>query len=175
MEEEVENLKVWTNPIDEFEEDGGRHPNPAQTAEMLHFINSKATEDFGVPIFLKSGPSQLITTKKKYSGVKALYKYGCGACADKARNKWWNVCMKCASAAKDPDISGLRDALNTLYDKASEIRDLDNPRLQDKAAYRERSPLKEDGKPTVESEEEFRRRNDGRNGCKRIKFCHDAT
>ena len=87
--EAVENIKVWGNPIDTFEEDSGRHPNPEQTAEILHYLDTKAKEDMGVSIFLDSGPNDLISQKKKYRGVKSLYKYGCGACADKSRNTLW--------------------------------------------------------------------------------------
>ena len=84
--EEIENIKVWDNPIVTFEEDGGRHPNPEQTAEILLFLDAKAKEDMGVSIFLGSGPNDLISQKKKYRGVKSLCKYGCGACTDKSRH-----------------------------------------------------------------------------------------
>ena len=170
IEEEVENLKVWSNPIEQFEEDDGRHPNPEQTAILLHHLNSKSTEDFGVPIFLKSGPSELMITKRKYSGVKALYKYGCGACADRARNKWWSICNNCITAAEDTDKSGLGEALEVLRTKANEIRNIENPPLQDKAEYRERSPHKTDGNT---NEEKSDGREEHQNGCKRFKFCSE--
>ena len=64
MEKEVPNLKLWTNPISSFEEDGGKHPSPGQTSKILHFLNDKASEDFGVSIFLASVPTELITTNR---------------------------------------------------------------------------------------------------------------
>ena len=174
LEEEIHNLKVWTNPICPFEEDGGMHPSPDQTSKLLHFLNAKASEDFGVSIFLASGPSELIATKRKYGGVKALYKYGCGACGDKSRNKWWNLCTTCEAAAKDPDSSGLRDAMNSLFARANEIRDLENPPLHNKAAYRERSPLRTDENATNESSHKTDEPNEEKKAYKRIKFCYEG-
>ena len=144
---EVPRLKVWDNPIDSYEEDACTHPSPSQTTTLLHHIDQKSKEDFGVSIFLKSGPNNLISTKKKYSGVQALYKYGCSACADKERNKWRSLCSKCTAAAKDFEQNGLGGALKTLQLIASDIRDMDNPPLQNAlpmAKFRDRSPLKSD-------------------------------
>lgn len=169
--EEIENIKVWDNPIDTFEEDGGRHPNPEQTAEILLYLDAKAKEDMGVSIFLGSGPNDLISQKKKYRGVKSLYKYGCGACADKSRNKWWSLCTNCSTAAKDPDTAGTRSGLRYLHSKASEIRETENPLLgagaTETPGYRERSPLRDGGGSVEECGTGELSKN------KRFKFCYD--
>ena len=163
LEEDIPNLKVWDNPVPTFGEDGGRHPTPDETNTILKFIDSKAKEDLGLSIFLKSGPNDLITNRMKYRGVKSLYKYGCGACADRSRNKWRNVCTNCASAAEEPERSGIASALTVLLAKADEIRDRESPLLPScqASSHRDRSPLRlesDDVPPDVSP--------------KRIKFCH---
>ena len=157
---------MWQNPLDSYEEDGGQHPNPKQTAELLRHMDSKSREDFKESIFLDSGPNELITTKKKYGGVRSLYKYGCGACSDKTRNWWWSLCTNCLSKAKDPDQSKIRSALTALHSLANEIREQETPLLSSKTAYRERSPLKEDGRSNEKNDGK-----DDKNGYKRFKFC----
>ena len=61
--------------------------------------------------------------------MQSLYKFGCGACGDRTRNKWWSLCLKCKDAAKDPDKNGLTTAMTLLQTKANEIRDQENPLL----------------------------------------------
>ena len=165
MEEDITNISVWPSPIQEFEEDGGRHPTPQQTSELLHYLDQKASEEFGVSLFLQSGPNELMTTKKKYGGVTALYKYGCGACPDRSRNKWWALCNNCSTAAKNAEESGLMGPLQVLMATANEIRDRESPSLPNDG-YRDRSPLKEIGDVSEENDH-------GKKGCKRFKFCND--
>ena len=170
IEELNPNIKVWSNPIQNYQENGGRHPSPEQTQQILKYIDLKAREDLGVSIFLKSGENDLIVTKKKYGGVKSLYKYGCGACAEKDRNKWWLLCSTCSGKAKAPDENQLSRALHTLYDKARDIRDRENPVLpQDHTKiYRDRSPLKNNEGSNNGNEE-----NDGISPAKRIRLFDD--
>ena len=159
IEENNANIKVWPNPIQTYQENGGRHPSPEQTQQILKYIDLKAREDLGVSIFLKSGENDLVVSKKKYGGVKSLYKYGCGACPDKGRNKWWLLCSTCTGKARAPDENHLSKALHILYEKARAIRDTENPVLtnQDQTKdYRERSPLKNNDCPNNESEEKDR-------------------
>ena len=168
LDEEIPNLKVWANPLEAFDEDAGRHPNPEQTNSILNFLDQKAKEDLGVSIFLESGPNDLITTKRKYRGVKALYKYGCGACSDKSRNKWWSICTNCSTAAGVPDAD-VQLALNILLAKADEIRERDTPPLTSasKSSYRDRSPMKEgDSSSNVEYDNVAPK--------KRVKFCNNV-
>ena len=162
LEEEIPTLKVWENPVKAFSEDGGRHPTPEQTNTILNFIDSKAKEDLGLSIFLGSGPNELITNRTKYRGVKSLYKYGCGACADRSRNKWRNVCTNCTSAAEEPEKSGISTALKILQARADEIRDRELPPLSSaqSSSHRERSPLKSSCDVITNG------------SSKRIKFCH---
>ena len=145
LDDEIPNLKVWSNPIESFGEDAGRHPDPDQTSEILNFLDEKAKQDLGTSIFLDSGPNELITTKKKYKGVRALYKYGCAACADKSRNKWWTICTDCSSAAQNPDAD-IQSALGILHQKADEIRDREAPLLSSASTttYRDRSPIRDE-------------------------------
>ena len=179
MEEDLPNLKVWPNPIDKYEEDDGRHPSPEQTAQLLHYMDKKAQEDLGVTIFLPSGANDFITTRKKYGGVRSLYKYGCGACADRSRNKWWGLCTFCTECAMAPDENGLIYALQQFNKMAQEIQDRENPllaNLQDLAyglhssaleqSVRERSPLK-DHQSSASTEP----KNDA---TKKIKFFHES-
>ena len=159
IEENNPNIKVWPNPIQTYQENGGRHPSPEQTQQILKYIDLKAREDLGVSIFLKSGENDLVVSKKKYGGVKSLYKYGCGACPDKGRNKWWLLCSTCSGKARAPDENHLSKALHILYEKARAIRDTENPVLtnQDQTKdYRERSPLKNNDCPNNENEEKDR-------------------
>ena len=99
----------------------------------------------------------MILQAKKYSGVKSLYKYGCGACSDKTRNKWWGLCTLCQERAQAPKDNGLLYGLQLINDLAQDIQDQENPSLQNdsnRAGYgqhpttpdgsiRERSPLKD--------------------------------
>ena len=169
LAEELPNLKVWQNPLVRYEEDGGRHPSPQQTGELLKHIDLKAKEDFKESIFLESGPNELITTKNKYRGVRSLYKYGCAACSDKSRNYWWCLCSTCTARAKDPDECKIRSALTALHSIANEIREKETPILPSKTTYREHSPLRN---------ERSNRESDGKDdkcGCKRFKFCYDGN
>ena len=63
--------------------------------EILHCIDAKVKELFGAPYILPSATDEILVSKKKYAGVSPLYKYGCGACDDKSRNKWFSVCHAC--------------------------------------------------------------------------------
>ena len=168
LDEEIPNLKVWTNPLESFEEDAGRHPNPEQTGAILNFLDQKAKEDLGVSIFLESGPNELMATKRKYKGVRALYKYGCAACSDKSRNKWWTICSNCFAAADNPD-SDIQSALKILHAKAAVIRDRETPPLTSASSgYRDRSPIREED-PSSNGEYV--------NACpkKRVKFYNNAV
>ena len=139
LDEYLPNLRVWENPIQMYEEDDGRHPSPEQTSELLHFIDKKAQEDMGVSIFLPSGPNDYIITRRKYSGVRSLYKYGCGACSDRERNKWWGLCMRCVDHAKAPADNGLAYALKVFNDTLKQKQDIENPSLGENLAYGQQS------------------------------------
>ena len=175
LDEYLPNLRVWENPIQMYEEDDGRHPSPEQTSELLHFIDKKAQEDMGVSIFLPSGPNDYIITRRKYSGVRSLYKYGCGACSDRERNKWWGLCMRCVDHAKAPADNGLAYALEVFNDTLKQIQDIENPSLGEKSAYgqqsnstshvRERSPLRENSSDDIITV---------KNGVKKVKFFNES-
>ena len=168
------NVKIWPNPITQYEEDGGSHPSPEQTVELLHYIDQMTKKDMGVTIFLPSGPNEYMTSQKKYSGVKSLYKYGCAACSDKNQNKWWGLCTNCTEQALLPEKHDLAYAVQVFNETVRSVHDRENPPLQNSPAYgehsgsssiRDRSPLK-DSTPDVST--------GSGNAVKKIKFFNDS-
>ena len=71
----------------------------------------------------------LIALPNKYLLVNSLYKYGCGACGRKDKNKWFSICDACKSgAADDGEVKELADGLrkdidNRLDDDYPEINE----------------------------------------------------
>ena len=161
METHMQNVHVWENPIHDYGEDDGRHPTPEQTSELLKYIDKKTKENLHASIFLPSGANDFITSSKRYSGVQSLYKYGCAACNDKTRNKWWGLCTACQERAEAPKENGLTYGLGLLSSIAEDIQERENPTLQkdtERVGYghhptspdvsvRERSPLKDTTSP----------------------------
>ena len=90
---------IWENPIKCYDEDTGLHPSPEQTASLIKFIHSKTEEVWGKPFMLPSADDDTLKTHTKYHHVHSLYKYGCGACSDKSKNKWFNICNSCKDTA----------------------------------------------------------------------------
>ena len=98
-------VKIWENPIENYEEDFGLHPSPEQTAELMAFIDNKAMKDFNLPYHLQSAKKENLTFPNKYHHVRTLYKYGCGSCGSKERNLWANICNDCKAAALSDDLA----------------------------------------------------------------------
>ena len=122
------NIKVFINPIQRFEEDGGLHPSPKQTAAILHFIDDKTKDFFGNQYILPSvDTDDILVTDRKYAGVCPLYKYGCGACADKSRNKWYSICSACKDSIRSDE--SLRRHVADLMLTAARVEEEENPAL----------------------------------------------
>ena len=120
------NIEVWKNPIESFDDDGGRHPSTEQTVEILHFINSKTKEVYGFDYLLPSATPGTIVTNK-YFGVTPLYRFGCSGCQGRKRNKWDNLCDDCtATASTSPEA---QEAAKKIESRAEDIFDHVNPLL----------------------------------------------
>ncbi len=128
--ESNDNISVFKNPIQTFDEDGGSHPSPEQTAAILRFIDEKTKEVFGHPYILPSAMEcdDILVTKRKYAGVNPLYKYGCGACTDQSRNKWYGVCNVCKDFIRDDD--NLSKQVDAFKLAVADVEDAENPALQ---------------------------------------------
>ena len=120
------NIEVWANPLDSFDDDGGRHPSPEQTVEILQYISSKTKEAYGFDYLLPSAtPGTMVT--KKYFGVTPLYRFGCSGCQGRKKNKWDNLCDDCiATARSSPEA---QEAAGKIEKRADEIFDQLNPPL----------------------------------------------
>ena len=120
-------VKVWRNPIEGYDEDWGSHPSIVQTADLLEYINKRVHEDFNVSYQLPSATKEVLALPTKYKYVTPLYKYGCGACGKKDRNRWTNICDNCKTDAQDEAIISLAE---DFAKRVAEIEDLENPTLE---------------------------------------------
>lgn len=98
---ESSGVKIWENPIEAYEEVDGmhEHPSPEQSIQLCKFISQMLQADFSIPLFLKSATEDVFALPNKYWHVNSLYKYGCGACNSRIKNKWFNICDQCKQAA----------------------------------------------------------------------------
>ena len=100
---ESKGARVWPNPLEGYDEDDGTHPSVEQTVALARFLDKRVSEEFGVPFLLPSATDEVIALPNKYDHVTSLYKFGCGACARRERNKWRNICDQCKSEATQDD------------------------------------------------------------------------
>ena len=147
------NIRVWNNPLKWYSGDGGLHPNKGETAIIIEAIHNYADEDLMKPLLLPSSTVDSITTDKYNDKVTRLYKYGCGTCSDKARNKWYHVCDVCKKTIND-DSEGLQNDVIAFENRVKELYESDNPflpispsqhdqpRSTLEPSIRQRSPLK---------------------------------
>ena len=145
---EKNNITVLQNPIEGYDEDGGLHPSPAQTVEIINFIDAELNDKFGIPYKLPSTTNESLVVERKYTGVHALYRYGCAACKSRERNKWFSVCNTC----KDRPENDLQEMLQIFNKTVADLDMLENPLLTthntsfpSSINARERSPLKNNG------------------------------
>ena len=134
MLQELDNkdgITVLENPIEEYEDDGGRHPSAAQTAELLQFVNKKFQELFNIPYTVTSATGQTMVTNRIYSGVESVYIFGCAACNNRKQNKWHNLCEECSARTNSERISKIT---TELLKRAKEIMDDEMPSLGTYAA-----------------------------------------
>ena len=123
----AQGVKIWENPLKSYDEDFGQHPSPEQSVTLCTYMHKKATEDFAVGVLMKSASDDVIALPNKYRHVTSLYRYGCAACASKARNKWYNICDICKEAAvQDEEIKKEKEWYDT---RLKAIMDEENPSL----------------------------------------------
>ena len=155
------NIKIWNNPLSRYSADDGLHPTKEETAMVIEAIDSYAKEQLKKPLLLPSSTLDSVTTDKFNDKVTRLYKYGCGTCKDKARNKWYHLCDVCKKTIAD-DSGELQKEAVVFQNRMKELYDFDNPFLvlsvspndQPRSildeSIRQRSPLKsnsDDPKP----------------------------
>ena len=122
-------VKVWENPIVKYDEDFGDHPTVEQTIILGKYIHKKVLEDFGVPMLMVSATDDMVALPNKYSNLTSFYKYGCGACDSKVRNKWRNICDACKDNAHNDE--GVKRSTEDFKKRVTEIEDLENPTLSE--------------------------------------------
>ncbi len=122
-------VKVWENPVVEYEEDFGDHPTQQQTVVLGKYLHEKVEREFGMPMLMDSATDEVIALPNKYWNVTTFYKYGCAACNNKCRNKWFNLCDDCKQNANvDADV---QTKAAEFTKRQSQIEDLENPALQE--------------------------------------------
>ena len=123
------NIHVWEHPcnLDVASNEFAWHPDDTETNTMLKYMNEKASECFGQPLFLPSTTDEVLTTKRGYVKVNQLYKYGCAGCNSKEKNKWFHLCDTCKDeATKDQWVV---EAMQKYEQRVAEIRDEETPEL----------------------------------------------
>lgn len=127
--EKEENVMVWENPVEKYDDDFGSHPSATQTKTLVDFLDKMSQDHFGVPLKVPSATDDTICSKQKYGGVNPLYIFGCGSCNERTRNKWRNLCDGCTERANEDAVIIQNCArLNT---RAAEIFDEEHPALSD--------------------------------------------
>ena len=73
--------------------------------KLCKFMSQMLQSDFNIPLFLKSATEDVFALPNKCWHVNSLYKYGCGACNSRIKNKWFNICDLCKQAsATDEEV-----------------------------------------------------------------------
>ncbi len=121
-------VMVWENPIEHYEEDWGEHPSPDQTAELWKYVAEKVKAELGLDMLLKSATDDVIALPNKYWHVQSFYKYGCGACNSKEKNKWFSICDICKEAAKNDEV--VKKQEEEYASRLEEIFNEENPSLE---------------------------------------------
>ena len=92
-------IQVWENPFDQYDEDDGMHPSPDQSLTLSKFMSENLESTFKTTFLMASATEEVIALPNKYWHVTSFYKFGCGACSSRTRNKWYNICDDCKQAA----------------------------------------------------------------------------
>ena len=123
-------ISLWENPIDGFDADHGSHPTEDQTKSLIKFLHQKCLEIFNTPYLLPSAVDRDdAITAPRYSGVSSLYRFGCGSCNSRERNKWANVCSDCSEKLSAEEWVG--EGVQRLSERADEIYEAENPAIDD--------------------------------------------
>ena len=111
LEKKMEELSsIKTVKLESVEYDHG-HPTEKGTADIIKQLNAT----FSSEIILQQAEEADITTSKKYSNVKAIYKTGCRGCAIEEYTSY--LCRTCIDLAKDVDASVLRKMTDEIHDQ----------------------------------------------------------
>ena len=121
----AENVMVWKNPLDSYEEDFGTHPSADQTRVLVEFLDEMSTLHFGTPLLVPSATEDARCCKQKYGGVNPLYLFGCASCNERTRNKWRNLCDVCTKRAND-DVC-ITEMAEKLISRSTEIFEREHP------------------------------------------------
>ena len=79
-------------------------------------------DEWHTPYLLGSATDDITSLPIKYQHVNALYKYGCGACDAKEKNRWFNICDACKDNAKtDQEIKNQAQKVIADIDKRFEM------------------------------------------------------
>ena len=125
----AETVHVWKNPLPAYSNDNGRHPSPEESIQLIKYLSGKAKETFGEDLILENALDDMLTAKNFYKGVSSLYKYGCGACSSRTKNKWPLLCDGCVGSINNTADEELKTAV-AEYDAAVEMqKNVMNPPL----------------------------------------------
>ena len=97
---------------------------------MLMVVSECANNHFGTPLLLPSATDDNIVTNRGYARVNALYKYGCGGCNRKDRNKWFHLCDYCKKSIETDEW--IKEMVRKYEDRVEEIREQELPPLDDR-------------------------------------------
>ena len=136
-----DNITVWENPLKEYAEDDGKHPSQEQTGQIINFLDKKLTDAFGHPYKLPSATDEIATVTRKYSGVRSLYKYGCGVCDTKVRNKFYSLCAECKNATAENEF---QRKVELFVKMANEMEEIENPPLSRKRTLNDEENKRDD-------------------------------
>ena len=121
-------VMVWENPLEQYEEDWGEHPSPDQTAKLWKYVAEKVKTNLGLDMLLKSATDDVLALPNKYWHVQSFYKYGCGACNSREKNKWFGICDICKEAATKDEV--VKKQEEEYASRLEEIMDEENPSLE---------------------------------------------
>ena len=128
LNDNVDKITVWENPVNEYAEDDGKHPSPDQSKEIVNFLDRVLMERYGRPYKLPSATDEILTVSRGYSGVRSLYKYGCGACntVTEDKNKIYSVCAKCKEVMA---LQPFQQKVSTFNRALTQLEETENPSL----------------------------------------------
>ena len=126
---ENENVMVWKNPLEAYEEDFGSHPSAEQTKVLVEFLDQMSSMHFKTPLLVPSATPEVMSCRHKYGGVNPLYIFGCVSCNDRTRNKWRNLCDGCKKKANEDDT--IVELTEKLISRSTEIFEAEHPLMVD--------------------------------------------
>ena len=117
-------------PGDSAIDDFTWHPDEIETKDMLMVVSECANNHFDTLLLLPSATDDNIVTNRGYARVNALYKYGCGGCNRKDRNKWFHLCDYFKKSMESDEW--IKEMVRKYEDRVEEIREQELPPLDDR-------------------------------------------